>query len=422
MFIIIILFLLIISTILLVINFIKKKDKFQDTKYIKYKGLNLLFPNEKVLKNSNNQVWLNWTGLTTNRPSIIFKEIDSIISINPDMNILDFGCGMGEIAIEFYLKYNNFIKYTGIEIDEKLIKLNKINMPKYSFFNTNNFLITKEYDMIMFMGYGHSMHKYINLAINNNIRYLILESHLGKNNNLIEYNNIIKDKYNIIYDKILNCGDDSTLKRRMIIYEIKDQYININKCFTHTLTKSQKEKYYELINRWNLLSNKLNINWIVCGGSYIGAIRHNDFIPWDDDFDITIMKKDKFKLEKLFNNNTILSKYGLSISNWNRGYKIFLNKDSLSNFSINGFEYGWPFIDIFTEDYNKCPDCFYLDKDELLIEKVKFGKTFVNVTKNALPKRKIYNSTNWKKKLIDTGYRHSIEKQLNLKCKEKKLN
>ena len=49
------------------------------------------------------------------------------------------------------------------------------------------------------------------------------------------------------------------------------------------------------------MCNKNSIKYYMTYGSLIGVIRHKGFIPWDDDIDVMVLRKDVEKLKKVFN-------------------------------------------------------------------------------------------------------------------------
>lgn len=54
----------------------------------------------------------------------------------------------------------------------------------------------------------------------------------------------------------------------------------------------------EIIKKLSNICKGLNINYYVGWGSLIGAIRHKGFVPWDDDFDVIMLRPDYDKFVK----------------------------------------------------------------------------------------------------------------------------
>lgn len=75
-------------------------------------------------------------------------------------------------------------------------------------------------------------------------------------------------------------------------------------------SKNQKKIMIEILKYFDSKCRENNINYSLIGGSLIGAIRHNGIIPWDDDVDVILTKKNYEKIINILMNDNH-SKYKL---------------------------------------------------------------------------------------------------------------
>ena len=48
----------------------------------------------------------------------------------------------------------------------------------------------------------------------------------------------------------------------------------------------------EIFKNFISICKKYSLKWYICGGSFLGAVRHKGFIPWDDDIDVAMPRPD----------------------------------------------------------------------------------------------------------------------------------
>lgn len=104
------------------------------------------------------------------------------------------------------------------------------------------------------------------------------------------------------------------------------------------LSNETKEKLkvvqLEILDEIDRICKKNKINYFLCGGTLLGAIRHKGFIPWDDDIDIMMIRED---YEKFINvcKKSLNSKYYLDCPENNDDFIYIFTKIRKNNTTFN---------------------------------------------------------------------------------------
>lgn len=114
-------------------------------------------------------------------------------------------------------------------------------------------------------------------------------------------------------------------------------------------------KMLDILTRVTQIADRHQIPYWLSGGTLLGAARHGGFIPWDDDIDIELMRKDYKKLLSILKKELPADLYLQTPRN--KGYRLLFSKvrdkhsvvseddDDQNHFTERGI-----YIDIFPEE------------------------------------------------------------------------
>lgn len=138
--------------------------------------------------------------------------------------------------------------------------------------------------------------------------------------------------------------------------------------------KDAQEVELEILIEFDRICKKNNLNYFLYSGTLLGAIRHKGFIPWDDDIDVCMLRKDYDKFIEVVKAD-LNSKYFLQNYKTDKNYPLQFSKlrknntvyteVNLSNLNMH---HGI-FIDIFPYDNTK-PNTFLGDLQRIIVEKM----------------------------------------------------
>lgn len=169
--------------------------------------------------------------------------------------------------------------------------------------------------------------------------------------------------------------------------------MDMNKRLLQRLQNSE----FLILEEVDRICKKNNINYVLVGGTLLGSIRHEGFIPWDDDLDIGMPRKDFEKFITVCHNDLdnafLLDWYDTNKYYWLPFAKVRLKgtiyqEHHMENY--NGSKGIW--LDIFPLDNAK--------KEDSILQRFQFSATFFLKSVLAMKSKAIKVNSRWKRVVL----------------------
>lgn len=189
-------------------------------------------------------------------------------------------------------KYSLFKKQIHIiRFLEQLGKFDDVSLEMYNFLINDNqvSLLNNEKELSNYSHFLINYKNYLNyLEMNDKFNQLNLK--IKSLENKLEYYEGIVDSNNVLFNTIFL---DYKLPPNKLLYDVQTLCL-------------------ELLSFINKICQKYDIKWWLDYGTLLGSIRHENFIPWDDDIDIGMMRKDYHRFIEILNDELEIN----SLSNY----------------------------------------------------------------------------------------------------------
>ena len=135
--------------------------------------------------------------------------------------------------------------------------------------------------------------------------------------------------------------------------------MNLNEYKTEPQLRRQQLRMLEMLKELHRICIKYDIKYWLSSGTLLGAARHKGFIPWDDDLDIEMERKDYIRLMKILPKELNVD-YVVQTQKTDKNYmpvfpKIRDTKSDVTEHDKSGLKYTGIFVDIFIMEKGSLP-------------------------------------------------------------------